>query len=109
MGMVQVSTELTTRRKNNGFMGNFKHSCNFTAVLIFYKFLGECNPCTERTEAEKVTSNDQNKQTYILSQINTKTLFFCNNCVTIGGVLAHKNAKLYFYILFTSFVRYYTL
>ena len=33
--MVQVSTELTTHRKNDGFMGNFKHSCNFTAVLIF--------------------------------------------------------------------------
>ena len=68
VGMVQVSTELTTHRKNNGFMGDF---------------MGMSNPCTERTEAEKVTSNDQNKQTYILPQINTKTLFFCNNCVTI--------------------------
>ena len=53
--MVQVSTELTTHRKNNGFMGNFKHSCNFTAVLIFYDFLGKSNPCTERTEGKLKT------------------------------------------------------
>ena len=50
VGMVQGSTELTTHRKNNGFMGNFKHSCNFTAVLIFCDFSGAGNPCTERTE-----------------------------------------------------------
>ena len=37
VGMVQVSTELTTHRKNNGFMGDF---------------MGMSNPCTERT-AEK--------------------------------------------------------
>ena len=52
VAMVQVSTELTAHRKNNGFMGNFKHSCNFTAVLIFYDFMGVSNPCAERT-AEK--------------------------------------------------------
>ena len=40
VAMVQVSTELTTHRKNSGFIGNFKHSCNFTAVLIFYVFSG---------------------------------------------------------------------
>ena len=44
VGMVQVSTEPTTHRKNNGFIGNFKHSCNFTAVLIFYYFSGAGNP-----------------------------------------------------------------
>ena len=54
VAMVQVSTELTAHRKNNGFMGNFKHSCNFIAVLIFYDFLGAGNPCTERTAEEKV-------------------------------------------------------
>ena len=53
VGMVQGSTELTTHRKNNGFIGNFKHSCNFTAVLIFYDFMGAGNPCTERTSEKE--------------------------------------------------------
>ena len=36
VGMVQGSTELTTHRKNNGFMGNFKHSCNFYSCAYFF-------------------------------------------------------------------------
>ena len=55
VGMVQVSTELTTHRKNNGFMGNFKHSCNFTAVLIFCDFMEMSNPCTESTAEMELT------------------------------------------------------
>ena len=41
VGMVQGSTEPTTHRKNNGFIGDFKHSCNFTAVLIFFVIFWE--------------------------------------------------------------------
>ena len=44
--------------KNNGFIGNFKHSCNFTAVLILLQGFGEkVNPGTEgTTEKEEVTT-----------------------------------------------------
>ena len=52
VAMVQVSTELTTHRKNNGFMGNFKHGCKFYSCAFFCNFPGAGNPCTERT-AEK--------------------------------------------------------
>ena len=39
--MVQVSTELTTHRKNNGFMGNFKHGCKFYSCAYFFVIFRE--------------------------------------------------------------------
>ena len=36
VAMVQVSTELTTYRKNNGFIGDFKHGCNFYSCAYFF-------------------------------------------------------------------------
>ena len=41
VAMVQVSTELTTHRKNDGFMDNFKHSCNFYSCAYFFMILWE--------------------------------------------------------------------
>ena len=44
VGMVQGSTKPTTRQKNNGFMGNFKHGCNFYNCAYFFMIFGNEQP-----------------------------------------------------------------